>query len=229
MTNDSRAYLFPPLRVSVSALLQFFDEPNRECAGHASAIAAVAGEDLGAALFCHFIESEGGQTEILSARCTQRTKQGVRLDRWIRVYWQGETVLYQTEIKNWSAHAIGGRALALGASESDLVEYRMERWAQEWDGKTLKKKQVAKVLTPMRSPLTDISVEPLVCFWTSLHPQGNAYPFFQIRLHCEKFKRLSVFSMSSYLRSLRIEKLDLQMPNAARRLELLAGMFSSAI
>jgi hypothetical protein len=218
----------PLLTVSTKQLLKFFDDPDAGCRGHASAIAAVAGEDLGAALFSHFIQSEGGTAEVLPDRCTQGTKSGVRLDRWILVTKNGRTVLYQTEIKNWSAHAIGGKRFDVASDDEAATAYRLERWAKEWDGSNFLKKQVRKVLTPMKSPRLDVSVEPLVCYWTALHPRGATYPFFQIPLATGPFETLSVFSMSSYLR-LNVGAGDLTLPmrDTARRLELLTAIFSS--
>lgn len=217
----------PLLTVSTKQLLKFFDDPDAGCSGHASAIAAVAGEDLGAALFSHFIQSEGGTAEVLANRCTQGTKSGVRLDRWILVTKDSGTVLYQTEIKNWSAHAIGGKRFDLAPDMEAASAYRLERWEKEWDGSNFLKKQVRKVLTPMKSPRPDVSVEPLVCYWTALHPRGDAYPFFEIPLGSGAFRKLSVFSMSSYLR-LTVGGGDLTLPmrDTTRRLELLSAMFS---
>lgn len=220
----------PLLRVSTRELIKFFDDPDAACAGHASAIAAVAGEDLGASLFCHFIESEGGTAQVLSNRCTQGTKSGVRLDRWILVTRNGRTVLYQAEIKNWSAHAIGGRRFDVASEGEAAVAYRAERWEKEWDGATFLKKQVRKVLTPMKPPRSDVIVEPLVCYWTALHPRGEAHPFFEVALRDGPFTTLSVFSMSSYLRlNSHLDDLVLPMRDTARRLALLTAMFSDAV
>lgn len=217
-----------PIRVSIPLLLKFFDEPDEDCRGHASAIAAIAGEDLGAALFANFINASSGQAEILPNRCTQGTKKGVRLDRWILVTWDdGQQVLFQTEIKNWSAHAIGGRKLAVDATVQNGEEYRRERWGREWNDSGIIKKEVRKVITPMRPPLSGIRVEPLVCFWTSLHPSGSTSPFFRVALPDGPFPHLAVFSMSSYLRQLKgVSDIDLPMPDTRRRMALLGGMFS---
>ena len=104
--------------------------------------------------------------------------------------------------------------------------YRLERWEKDWDGSNFLKKQVRKVLTPMKSPRPDVSVQPRVCYWTALHPRGDAYPFFEIPLGSGAFRKLSVFSMSSYLRLI-VGGSDLTLPmrDTARRLELLSAMF----
>jgi hypothetical protein len=99
------------LRLDVRAVLQFFDEAPNESLGHATAIVAVAGEELGLALLVHYLRSIGRPTALVSDKCTPGTRSGSRLDGWVRA---GDT-LYQVEVKNWSAHAIGGRRLPIDA------------------------------------------------------------------------------------------------------------------
>jgi len=214
------------INIDVRELLAFFDEEAKGSSRHASAIVAVAGEDLGAALLVEYFRSQGIVAEILQERCTQGTKKGYRLDRWILTHAPAGDVLYQVEIKNWSAHAIGGRTLAQSASSSVLREYKIERWSQEWNGTTFRKAPVLKVLTRMKSPRPLLPVEPLVCFWTALHPEGAESPFFSVPLtgHAH-FHRVSVFSMSSYLRSLKATSITLTMPEVAVRREWLTRLF----
>lgn len=107
-----------PINVNVGDLLAFFDEEAKGSSRHASAIVGVAGEDLGAALLVDYFRSQGVVAEILPERCTQGTKKGYRLDRWILTHAPAGDVLYQVEIKNWSAHAIGGRALGACSMQS---------------------------------------------------------------------------------------------------------------
>lgn len=218
------------VNVDVRELLAFFDEEPKESAGHASAIVSVAGEDLGAALLTDYFRSQGIVAEILRDRCTQGTRKGCRLDRWILAHAPAGKTLYQVEIKNWSAHAIGGRKLALSASPSELREYKIERWSREWTGTTFPKDSVRKVLTPMRSPRPSLPVEPLVCFWTALHPEGAESPFFSVPLtgHAH-FNRVSIFSMSSYLRSLQTVSITLPMPELASRRDWLARLFPDEV
>lgn len=214
------------IRVDVGVLLAFFDEEAKGSVGHASAIVAVAGEDLGAALLVHYFRSQGTPAEVLPYRCTQGTKKGSRLDRWVLARPPAGAVLYQVEVKNWSAHAIGGRKLALDVSPSELREYKIERWKREWNGTTFRAESLRKVLTPMRSPRPGLPTEPLACFWTALHPEGAESPFFSVPLaHHDHFQRVSVFSMSSYLRGLSEVSISLTMPEVAIRRNWLARMF----
>lgn len=218
------------VRVDVRELLAFFDEEAKGSVGHASAIVGMAGEDLGAALLADYFRSQGIVAEVLPDRCTQGTKKGRRLDRWILARAPAGETLYQVEIKNWSAHAIGGKKLAVSASPPVLREYKIERWSKEWTGTTFPKESVRKVLTPMRSPRPSLPVEPLVCFWTALHPDGAESPFFSVALtdHAQ-FKRVSIFSMSSYLRTLGTVSITLPMPELAIRRDWLARLFPNEV
>ncbi len=218
------------INVDVRELLAFFDEEAKGSSRHASAIVGIAGEDLGAALLVEYFRSQGVSAEILPERCTQGTKKGYRLDRWVLSHEAAGDLLYQVEIKNWSAHAIGGRKLAVSAPPATVREYKIERWSKEWNGETFRKASVLKVLTPMRSPLSSVRVEPLVCFWTALHPEGAESPFFSVPLSGHThFQRVSVFSMSSYLRSLEVPSITLAMPEVAVRREWLTRLFPAGV
>ena len=217
------------ITVDVQQLLAFFDEEAPGSAGHATSVVAVAGEDLGAALLLHYLSSVGTDAEVLPERCTQGTKKGHRLDRWILAHQTDGQVLYQVEIKNWSAHAIGGKRLARGASADTLRAYKTERWLSMWTGTNFRTESVRKVLTPMRSPRPGVPIEALVCFWTALHPEGEETPLFSVPLLShEHFQRVWVFSMSSYLRSVKQASLVLRMPEVAQRQAWLARLFTIA-
>jgi len=215
------------VKVDVSELIAFFDEKAEGSKGHATAIVAMAGEDLGVALLAHYFQSQNIDTEVLKP-CTQGTKSGVRLDRWLLCNRSGHSLLYQVEIKNWSAHAIGGGRLCRSASTADIRDYKIERWNQEWkDGKFLKD-SVAKVLIRMECPKNKehLPVEPLVCFWSAMHPDGDEAPFFAVPLaEGGNFNEVSVFSMSSYVRTLRDATIELEMPDFAARRDWLSRIF----
>lgn len=214
------------IAVDVQQLLAFFDEEAPGSAGHATSLVAVAGEDLGAALLLHYLQSVGTDAEVLPERCTQGTKKGPRLDRWVLARSMTGRVLYQVEIKNWSAHAIGGKTLSKDASADALRAYKIERWSSYWTGAQFRNESVRKVLIPMRSPRPQIPVEPLVCFWTALHPDGHEAPLFSVPLPSdEHLSRVWVFSMSSYLRSIREPTLVLRMPEVAQRYTWLTRLF----
>jgi hypothetical protein len=214
--------------IDIIELLKFYDEKIQTSMHHATAINAVAGEDLGAGLIIHYLKHENFSAKILPEPCTQRTKSGVRLDRWILAIRNGEEVYYQTEIKNWSAHAIGGKILKINATQDEVADYKVKRWNSSWDGKMLTAPAARKVLTPMKPIVDNSKVEPLICFWVSMHPKGKPEPFFPVPIKDENFSRLWVFSMSAYLRNLLNsgdKKISLEMPDTESRIEWLETLF----
>lgn len=213
------------IRIPIRSLLEFYDDPNKLVRGHVSAITAVIGEDLGAGLLAHYFAKAGLGVEVLPGNVTQGTKKGKRLDRWIVVNHPEGSVCYQVEIKNWGASAIGGRRIAVDAEANLLSAHKKERWSREWDGIGFIKDGVKKVLTPMRL-LRDFegSIEPLVCFWNALHPDGEGDPLFSVDVDAAPFTRVWIFSMSSYLRNLLYhgeEDIEFDAPGIRYRLELL--------
>lgn len=112
------------IAVDRQGLLKFFDEVPTASQKHATSIVSVAGEELGLALLVHYLATQGTQARVIGDRCTQGTKSGARLDAWV----EAGSVLYQVEVKNWSAHAIGGRVLQIDASPGEAARYRVEMW-----------------------------------------------------------------------------------------------------
>lgn len=215
------------MQVVVKELLKFFDVKTKENSGHATALVAVFGEELGAGLFCHYKENvEGRHTEIVSAKCTTGKKKGRRLDRWIREERENESVLYQVEIKNWSAHAIGGRNLRLDADRAETAEYKRRAWSDEWRDGAFRKRSAGKVLVPMSPPedYEGLKVEPLVCYWMAMHPGGKDAPFFRVTPATGTFDAVWVFSMSAYLRTLTCGCIEIPMPDTEKRLSWINTM-----
>jgi len=215
--------------IDIKAILEFFDERPENSKHHATAICSVAGEELGVALLKHYLESEGKEITLLSGSCTTGKQKGPRLDCWLLVTEGRKRTLYQVEVKNWSAHAIGGRCLPIDADERDVSEYKIERWRHEWRNGRFTKRQVSKVLIPMRPPTANYDYhEPLVCYWTALHPEGLEEPLFAISVRGAAFSLVNVFSMSSYLRNLRKmgkRRLQLEMPTTSIRMNWLHTLF----
>jgi len=147
----------------------------------------------------------------------------------MRVQYPTDTVLYQVEVKNWSAHSIGGKPLSLDASPSELTAYRQHRWQYTWDtrGNAFWDRPLAKVLEPMFAP-ESWPVEPVACLWTALHPTGDDEFWFSVPLpDGPSFSRVWFFSMSAYLRSLNEEHILLSMPKTAQRKRWLGRLFLS--
>lgn len=156
---------------------------------------------------------------------TQGTRKGVRLDRWLRVQWPDKGILFQVEIKNWSAHSLGGKELSLNATTDALSAYRRRQW-KIFETKWLPDPRVRKVLVPMKKP-EEVDVEPVACFWLAMHPEGDSAPWFSIDLPAsEHFRQLWVFSMSNYLRSLTENHIVLEMPQTVQRVLWLNKLFN---
>jgi len=208
--------------VSRNDLLRFFDDPPRTSWHHATAIVAVAGEELGTGLLVHYLASKGVQASVLSDRCTPGTTKGSRLDAWVDA---GPT-LYQVEVKNWSAHAYGRkRQLPVDAPPEVTAKYRRDRWNEVWDGNRFRNQSMGKVLLRMRPPRQGGRVEPLIVFWWALHPDGAAEPLFRMPVQRAAFPLVNVFSMSNYLRQCTDQPLLLEMSNTRRRLDWLSSLF----
>ena len=231
------------LTIDRLALLQFLDVKSDDSRGHATGIVSVVGEDLNAACFQHYAESKGATVEVLPGPVTIGKKKGPRLDRWIKADWPDDRgkILYQTEIKNWSAHAIGGRELQVNAKPDEIAAYKQKCWHRHWNPKsnTLKGNLCAKVLVPMKRPdgLEARDVRPLLIFWEALGHKKAGQHLFSVNAYRSKSQfpelckfseptELWVFSVSSYLRSLKKTHICLRMPHAARRMRALTSMFS---
>ena len=200
----------------------------------------MVGEDLNSACFQHYAtKSRGATVEVLPGPVTTGKQRGPRLDRWIKADWpDGSKILYQTEIKNWSAHAIGGNDLPVDAKPQKVAAYKQKCWHRHWDSKSgiLRGNSCAKVLVPMKCPagLDARKIRPLLIFWEALGPKDADDHLFSVnarRPHYPDFPKfpelteLWVFSVSSYLRSLKDTHICLPMPHAARRIQALNRMF----
>jgi hypothetical protein len=217
------------IRIPIKALLTFYDNPPKSVGGHVTSISALIGEDLGAGLLVSYFHGRGYDAKVIPGKVTQGTNEGKRLDRWIQVTRGKRSRLFQVEIKNWGASAIGGKSISINAKGPQLRKHKVERWGRQWNGKRFTNDGVQKVLTPMKPPVSGIPVEPLACFWDAMHPTGGSSPMFSLLLKSGAFSRVWVFSMSSYLRDLlshgkRVIEFD--GPEISARLQLLRGLIS---
>ena len=227
------------MKLDLIQLLTLFDEAPKDSRGHATAIVGMIGEDLGAALVKHYMVrfvfgGDVNSVEIDHDKTpTTGAQSGFRLDRWVLVNHGNGASLYQVEIKNWSAHAIGGKKIAINASEDELEAHRRNRWKNQFTengvpNKDSSKKVLVKMVPPY--PWANYPITPMICFWDAMHPDGRGDPFFEVGIeidvnddakYCHDFKKLAVFSMSNYIRLL-IKNgeivIDVEMPNAEKRL-----------
>ena len=115
---------------------------------------AVLGEDLAAAALRHCLLSNvDTRVNVRSEPVTTVKPRGPRLHRWIEAdLADGRMVLFQTEIKSRSAHAIGERTLSLPAPADAVETYKQKHRAGLWDGesRTLGRPDVAKGLMHMK-------------------------------------------------------------------------------
>jgi len=188
--------------INLKQLIEFFDEKVPSSVGHATALCSVLGEDLGVFLIKHYFEKENYRVNAYDAPCTQGTKKGERLDKWISIEKNNERILYQVEIKNWSAHAIGGKTIALDSDEKSLKVHRLERWKNQFKDKIPNKKSTKKVLLKMKPPELNYEIKPMLCFWDAMHYEGDDESFFKIEIKHDNFSELCIFSMSTYIRNL---------------------------
>lgn len=216
-------------------LLDFYDYRVASSNTHASAINAVLGEDFAVALLRHYFTSEGATFDALPIPCTTGKQKGHRLDKWIAVTSIGQLAeIYQLEIKNWSAHSIGGTTVKRDATVSELRDYRKDRWVRQFKttGNIHTPSQLAtvKVLTKMQVPQTHSGYlhKALLCFWEALHPDGEDDPFFAIDVANENFQQLQVFSMSNYIRKILryTETIDVAMIDSDVRIDWLKKIYS---
>jgi hypothetical protein len=210
--------------IDTRQLLAFFDE-RADVGHHASAIKAVAGEELGFGLLVEFLRRQDEAAEVLARGCTTGHAKGARLDGWVKVESGAGQFLYQVEVKSWSAHSLHGRPLRVSSTTEELIAFKRERWNRYWCGNRFRDKELEKVLTPMKPPVAGLEVRPLACLWDAVHPTGKADPFFVVPLQGRDFPQVAVFSMSGFLRGLDAPTVAVDMPFAAERLDWLKKIF----
>lgn len=140
----------------------------------------------------------------------------------------GGVVLYEVQIKNWCAHSLGGRSLAIDVAA--IAMHGARTWKRYWDEAERRplEKPLRKVLVPMRVPrhLGTDRAEPVACVWDLLSPDGAPTPWFSVPAS-GVLERLHWFSMSSYLRSLLrqgVREIELAMPILEARLAVVERM-----
>lgn len=205
------------MRILVKEVLRFFDT-NREVKHYATGVKSVLGDEFGLQLLCHYFRHQGKQAKIISRRVTTGGRSGHRLDGWLQVGKPPRGVLYQVEVKMWSATSLGGKVLRLDVDRRKLREHKQMIWKQYWTGTTFRSKQLRKVFLPMKPPSSARSIRALACLWDPMHPKGWDVPLFRVCLHGQPFSEVWVFSMSSYVRQLRCSEIDLDLPEVEERL-----------
>jgi hypothetical protein len=210
-------------------ILNFFDKKDRKHSKHSSAINSFAGEELGVSLFGHFLQSKGFKVrrEDHGFKNAQKTKK--RLDAWITAISDSEKIIYQAEVKNWTSHSLGGRAI--GASEN-LNDYCQDRWNWIWDKKQssfCEKLRKALIKFDVPDEFRNFEHKALICIWSPVHPNGKNEFYFPVSIGGTNdefiFNEAFVFSISLYLQNLKVESIELDMPATEERLEIFNKLF----
>ena len=238
--------------IHVNEILTFFDEKPDWADRHSAGIVAMIFEDLAAATLEHCLHRNGAKhVAIQTEPVTTGRKKGPRLDRWIEADLAcGQKVLFQTEIKSVSAFSTGHKRIMLNASPEEMSDHKQENWDDQWNSETntLRDQPMAKVLLPMKPPVgtEHRRILPLLIYWQLIGPKdhsqrqdqiegghlfkvtGVTYNFRFRKPHSwkfnPKFTELWVFSISSYLRSIRNKipsSLELPMPTASNKMRAL--------
>ena len=201
------------MKLNIKKLLDFFDDKQDSQKGDANALIAIFGEDLNASAFKHFRKNK---VEVLEENISQGLKKEKRLDRWILD--KKENKLFQCEIKNWAATAIGGKSLKSDASIEETKNIVGYYWKRELNNNLSKKTEqpngVTKVLLKMKPPEKYRNIpktEPLLIYWMPISSDANRFSPLSVvsikslRLPSQlktEFSKLYIFSVSLYLRQL---------------------------
>ena len=238
--------------ININEILYFFDEKPCWADRHSAAVVSMIFEDLAAATLEHCLLRNGATwVNIRPEPVTTGQRKGPRLDRWIEAdLADGQKVIFQTEMKSMSAQSLGHKTIALDATKATIQRYEQDVWHRHWDPvrNTLIHQRVAKVLIPMKRPAgtEQRTPLPLLICWNPLGPSASSqrvdqvdgghlfkvtnvsYQFTFPKPHSwkinPKFTELWVFSVSSYLRSIRSEiscPLELTMPDASKKIRAL--------
>lgn len=223
------------MKINKDQLLAFYDKRQKwsaETGSPVSAITGIIGEDLVLGLFCHFIKGQ-----IQSYRCKPIGKFGEWLDAWVS---DGKE-LYQVEVKNWSAHSIGGLEIP-----DDPAAFRnvAQRNLTNFLTNPAFHSKVWKVLGEMTPPPAAQKATPIpvLAFWAPVAGQKSNDPTLPFWFECQisdyrsglpqkyqstPHRKIRIFSSSLYLRSLGSKFLNVPMPRAEARLQTLENLIGS--
>ncbi len=210
-----------------TSLIRFYDDlgdsdftdDNR--GSHVSAITGMIGEDLllGTMFHCLANQQSPLMCSLLPDKCKAPGNKGKRLDAWVLI---GDTRVAQIEIKNWSAHSLGGKSLPFAATEAEVSAMSNLRWKNFFGNNDRMPETTLKVLQDMPVPIiaSERSFERWLCFWLPI-AQNGAVPISTATI---MGKEVNVFSASIYLRRLREELIDISVPRIDARLKILSSL-----
>jgi len=226
------------MKLNIKELLDFFDDKKDSEKGDANALMAVMGEDLNAAVYKHF---RNNKVEILHDESVLAGGKGGKwLDRW--VVDKENKKIFQCEIKNWGATALGGKKLSSDANDENTKKVAKHHWGRELNNNFSETKEhpngVTKALLAMRKPkgYEKYKVESLLIYWMPITSDPNGLnPLSKLPvtyLHSvikTDFNELTIFSVSLYLRQLYKKGkgkkvVDLDMPHFKHRMDILTRL-----
>ncbi len=224
------------MKIRRKAILDFYDgKPvwDSELGSPVTSITGLIGENLVLGLLSHYFESRKKRTVKICYRCKPNGNPGRRLDAWVTV---GITrpKHYQVEVKNWCAHAVGGKP----KKEEPIISWA-KRNLEEFLTQQRNSEAVWKVLGSMEPPAQypQAAAIPLLAFWAPVALPKAKEPlpcFFKCKTKAyeewipeplqNRHKRFFVFSASLCLRSLKKHEIELSMPRVEDRLKRLKDM-----
>jgi hypothetical protein len=215
------------MRIAPKKIIRFFDEKSKDenyDGSDVTAVIGLLGEDLLLGVLQHYWKSnEGAESKILTYKCNRGSLKGSRLDAWLLKKLREKDELYQVEVKNWAAYAIGGKELKLNAIEQDFQVYSKRNWDRFFGPEIIPGKHISKVLEPMKKPrgYEKTTPVPLLCFW--IYVAESIKSPYSRRQYLDG-KAVHVFSASAYLRTLKDDYIDVAMPRAERRMRLISEL-----
>jgi hypothetical protein len=244
------------VRIDVVKLIEFYDQKVKNIKKPASSISGIIGEDLIAGLFKHYLENQNrGSTDeviIIDESIKANGINGKMLDRWILHHTSdGQKIAYQTEIKNWSVHSLGGKTfdqLELKNPLKNILDNAQKNLKKncliDKDGKIgFIDKSVGKVLLNMKPDkrVDNHIIKPLICFWMPICSDDDIKAFFVKDCSSDtdlnpfynerKFNSVSFFSASIYLRELILKNpgvndlsIEIYSTNIKQRLDILQSL-----
>jgi len=228
------------MNIDIDRLITYFDLKSSTDYGDTTATISVVGEDLCAGIFSHYCQTQReSNAEILDPNKwipTTLKKVGRRLDRWILETKDEESILYQTEIKNWCSRAIGGVEIPLDVGAEELNRLAEVNWNHHIvELESPEPNGLNKVLVDMISDKNlGINMvykkEPLLLLWHATKPLDKTGCFFNYQLPVKHFDygHVMVFSCSLYLRRLLadgVAQITVDLLNVKRRLQQLNRLF----
>ena len=217
--------------LDLEGLIKFFDTTPPGSHGHATSLVAAFGEDLALALLQEYCKRKTREKNnrrydfnLLTRKCKNPGRSGRRLDAWVKIdvtdtKTQDKTAYYfQTEIKNWSAHALGGKVLCVNAEKAERNPIRFKNFNSQFEVDNNLTYQptnpaAGKALIDMTKGLEESGmlleeksskVRPLICYWFPIYPRETPDEY---KSADENFDSDEFFNLELVEGNLRIEKL----------------------